>query len=78
MRFPPVLMLLVPAAYLVAALLPERLFVRSPERRWMLALVIASSALVLALIAGGALTIDGARVESLDADVCTPLAIVVF
>ncbi len=65
MRFSPVMLLLVPAAYLVAALLPERLFARRPERRWSLALATASSALVLALIAGAALTIDGARVGSL-------------
>ena len=65
MHFPPALLLLVPAAYLVAALIPERVLVRSPERRWALALAIASSVLVLALIAGAALTIDGARVGSL-------------
>jgi NAD(P)H-quinone oxidoreductase subunit 5 len=65
MPFPPVLLLLVPLAYLVAALLPERLFVRAPERRWTVSLATAAAAPLLALVAGVAVATGGAAVGHL-------------
>ena len=65
MPFPPVLLVLVPLAYLAAALLPDRLFARAPERRWTVALATSAAAVVAALVAGAAVAAGGAGVAHL-------------
>ncbi len=58
------LLLLIPLTYLVAALLPERLFARQPERRWTVSLSLTAVAVLLALLVAAALVAGGAGVES--------------
>ena len=65
MPLPPTLLFLVPLAYLGAALLPERLFGRVPERRWTVSLAVAALAPVLAVMAAGALALGGPAVGRL-------------
>lgn len=65
MPLPPTLLLLVPLAYLAAALLPDRLFRRAPERRWTVSLAVAAAAPLVALVAAGALAVHGAAVGRL-------------
>ncbi len=59
------LLMLVPLTYLLTALLPERLFVRLPERRWTVSLRATACALLLALLAAVALVARGPVVENL-------------
>jgi NAD(P)H-quinone oxidoreductase subunit 5 len=65
MPLSPVLLLAVPLAYLGAALLPDRLFARAPERRWTTSLAVAALAPLLALVAAGALAAGGGGVGRL-------------
>ena len=59
MTFPPALLLLAPASYLAAALLPHRPFARNAEHRWTLSLAAAATAIVLALAAAAAVAVNG-------------------
>jgi len=68
MPFPPILLLLVPLVYLAAALLPERLFARAPDRRWTVSLAIAAAAPLLALVATAAVATGHAGVGYLSLD----------
>ena len=60
---PSLLLLLAPAIYLLAALLPERLFAASPERRWSISLGSAAVATLIALACAATLVISGPMVE---------------
>ena len=59
-----VLLLLVPFVYLLAALLPEPLFARQPERRWTVSLGVTAVALLLSLLAAAVLIARGPSVET--------------
>ncbi len=59
-----VLLLLVPFAYLLAALLPEPVFARQPQRRWTVSLGVTALALLLALLAAAVLVVTGPSVET--------------
>lgn len=58
------LLLLVPLAYLLAALLPERLFATRSERRWTVSLGVSAVAVVLAIVAAATLVARGPMVQS--------------
>ncbi len=60
-----VLLLLVPLTYLIAALLPERLFARVPQRRWTASLSATALCALLALAATATLIARGPAVDSL-------------
>jgi NAD(P)H-quinone oxidoreductase subunit 5 len=62
MPFEPALLLLVPLAYLVAALLPDRLLAGRSDRRWTVSLATAAAAPIVALAGAAALAAGGARV----------------
>ena len=64
MHFPPAVLLVVPLTFLLAALLPDRVFGSMPERRWTASLVTTGPALLLALVAAGAVAAGGAGVAS--------------
>ncbi len=64
MPFPPALLLLVPVAYLVTALLPEHLFARVPERRWTVSIAASAVASLLALGAATAVAANAAGLGS--------------
>ena len=65
MSFPPVLLLLVPLPYLLAALAPDRLFGVGTEGRWTAGFAAAFGTIAVALIAAAAVLVGGAGTGAL-------------
>lgn len=72
----PVLLFLVPLAYLAAALLPDRLFDGAPERRWTVALAASAATTALAVAAGVAVVAGAGGVAHLPLGDRVPPALV--